>query len=130
MKAQGRIQDVSGTCLGPEAFPILEEEAKIKMPFKKTPTSSPSVAPASAGDRPDQPSRRRGCSWPCDVARAGEEPPGSSPGCEGGLAPGGGLTGGIQPGPVLGIGASAVPAPCLLPTLGEARAPPAAALQS
>lgn len=37
MKAQGHNQYATRTCLGPEAFPILEEEAKIKVPFKKTP---------------------------------------------------------------------------------------------
>lgn len=35
MKAQGHIQYASRACLGPEAFPILEEEAKIKVPLKK-----------------------------------------------------------------------------------------------
>lgn len=37
MKAQGHNQYATRTCLGPEAFPILEEEAKIKVPFKKNP---------------------------------------------------------------------------------------------
>lgn len=36
MKAQGHSRDVSRTHLGPEAFPILEKEAKIKASLKKT----------------------------------------------------------------------------------------------